>query len=313
MAISDSAHTICTIYKDLNLPHKTKYVITAVKFCGKWVFVKSCDTASYDMIGGNIWNNEPPETALRRALYNKAGIVAGKIFEVAAYSLSTGNKKVGTAGRTTTYGKLYYTECICMGKTPNHKTEEVLCCDQELPANQYLHPDISQPLMRKVKNWLECGGREEGTPFAFEKLCGAVTFCRENGIVKYILIKNLSGHIGFPKGHAENGESELDTAKREVFEETGLTPELFTDFRHSFRYIAPSEVNGFLPGADMHKLAVYFAARFTSDKIPQIKIQEEEVLEWWIVPYPDAMKLLNKNADRRMLELVNHWIEQNHK
>ena len=61
----------------------------------------------------------------------------------------------------------------------------------------------------------------------------------------------------------------------------------------------------------MHKLAVYFAARFTSDKIPQIKIQEEEVLEWWIVP--DAMKLLNKNADRRMLELANHWIEQNHK
>ena len=47
---------------------------------------------------------------------------------------------------------------------------------------------------------------------AFEKLCGAVTYCRENGIIKYILIKNLSGHIGFPKGHSENGESEQQTA-----------------------------------------------------------------------------------------------------
>ena len=80
MAISDSAHTICTIYKNLNLPHKTKYVITAVRFREKWVFVKSRETASYEMIGGSIWNNESPETALRRALYDKAGIIAGKIF-----------------------------------------------------------------------------------------------------------------------------------------------------------------------------------------------------------------------------------------
>lgn len=61
----------------------------------------------------------------------------------------------------------------------------------------------------------------------------------------------------------------------------------------------------------MHKLAVYFAARFTPEEIPQITIQEEEVLKWWFVPYDEAMKLLNKNADKRMLELANRWIEQN--
>lgn len=52
-----------------------------------------------------------------------------------------------------------------------------------------------------------------------EKTCGSVMFTRENGIKKYLLIKNDSGHIGFPKGHVEYGESEAETAEREVFEE----------------------------------------------------------------------------------------------
>ncbi|MFR1518017.1 MAG: NUDIX domain-containing protein [Clostridia bacterium] len=309
--MSGGANTVCTIYKDFELSHKTKYVITAVRFRGQWVFVRSHGTAAYQMIGGPVRNNESPETALRRELYIKAGIVAGKIYGISSYSLSTGNRRIGTAGRTTTYGKLYYTECVCMGKAPNNKTEEILFSENELSFHQYLHPDTYEPLMRKTKSWLGSGAAETSVPFAFEKLCGAVTYCRENGIVKYILIKNLSGHIGFPKGHAENGESELETARREVFEETGLTPEIFTDFRYHFKYVAPSEANGSLPGADMHKLAVYFTARFTREEIPQIKIQEEEVLKWWFVPYGEAMKLLNKNADKRMLELANRWIEQN--
>ncbi|HIU30213.1 MAG TPA: NUDIX domain-containing protein, partial [Candidatus Egerieisoma faecipullorum] len=192
------------------------------------------------MIGGAVRNNEPPETALRRQLYDKAGIVAGKIYEIASYSLSSGSGKVGTAGRTTTYAKLYYTECSCMGTLPNNKTEEVLCSASELSAQQYLHPETSQPLMRKAICWLAGGGAERQAPFAFEKLCGAVTYCRENGIIKYILIKNLSGHIGFPKGHSENGESEQETAQREVYEETGLKPVLLTDFRHTFQYVTPS-------------------------------------------------------------------------
>lgn len=304
-------NTICTIFKDLALPHKTKYVAAAVRFQGQWVFIRSRSAEAYEMIGGSVRNSEPPETALRRQLYDKAGIVAGKIYEIASYSLSSGSGKVGTAGRMTTYAKLYYTECSCMGTLPNNKTEEVLCSASELPAQQYLHPETSQPLMRKAICWLAGGGAERQAPFAFEKLCGAVTYCRENGIIKYILIKNQSGHIGFPKGHSENGESEQQTAQREVYEETGLKPVLLTDFRHTFQYVAPSEANGSLPGADMHKLAVYFAARFTPEEIPQITIQEEEVLKWWFVPYDEAMKLLNKNADKRMLELANRWIEQN--
>ena len=103
-------NTICTIFKDLALPHKTKYVAAAVRFQGQWVFIRSRSAEAYEMIGGSVRNSEPPETALRRQLYDKAGIVAGKIYEIASYSLSSGSGKVGTAGRMTTYAKLYYTE-----------------------------------------------------------------------------------------------------------------------------------------------------------------------------------------------------------
>jgi len=47
-------------------------------------------------------------------------------------------------------------------------------------------------------------------------------FKKEKGEIEYLLIKHLSGHWGFPKGHKESGESDIETAKREFCEETGI-------------------------------------------------------------------------------------------
>jgi bis(5'-nucleosidyl)-tetraphosphatase len=38
-----------------------------------------------------------------------------------------------------------------------------------------------------------------------------------------LLIQHYSGHWAFPKGHSESGETPIQTAKRELFEETGLS------------------------------------------------------------------------------------------
>ena len=51
----------------------------------------------------------------------------------------------------------------------------------------------------------------------YEKSCGAVVFTRIDNNIKYLLIQNLEGIYGFPKGHVEDGESETQTAIREVF------------------------------------------------------------------------------------------------
>lgn len=306
-------NTFCTIYKNSEFTHRISYITVAVKFHDKWLFLKSEEPTGYKMISGAVKNGELSENAIRRELYNKAGIVAAQVYEVAIYSISSGHGRFKAAGRTSSYGKLFFADCVCLGKTPKATPFKVELLD-ELPAeSQYINPYTCAPLMKKAVNWLSSGEIENITPYAFEKLCGAVTYCNDGGIIKYILIKNLSGHIGFPKGHAENHETEFDTATREVFEETGLKPQIFTNFRHCFSYNAPGSPVSSNRKLMLHKTAIYFVAKFQDTDIPNIKIQEEEVLNWWLVPYDEAIKLLNKHTDKRLLDLAKNYIEKTEK
>lgn len=56
-----------------------------------------------------------------------------------------------------------------------------------------------------------------------EKSCGALVYRKYHGNTEILLIKHLnSGHWSFPKGHVEEGETEVETAIREIKEETGI-------------------------------------------------------------------------------------------
>ena len=313
LKMAQASNAFCTIYKNSEFTHEVKYITVAVRFNNKWLFLKSNNPTQFRIISGAVKKGENHDAAVRRELYSKAGIVAAQVYEVAIYSISTGLDKFRKTSRNITYGKLFYAECVCLGKNPHSKQADIALLDTEPSDLQYLLPNISVPLMHKIKCWLASGEEENQLPYAFEKLCGAVTYCNDNGIIKYILIKNLSGHIGFPKGHAENNESEDDTARREVFEETGLKPQFDERFRHSFGYTAPGPILSNNRKTLLHKTAVYFVAKFPAEDIPNIKIQEEEVLNWWLIPYDEATKLLNKCTDRRLLALANSHIKQTEK
>ena len=51
-----------------------------------------------------------------------------------------------------------------------------------------------------------------------EKSCGCIVIDGRN----VLLVKQTKGHWSFPKGHMEEGESEIQTAVREVKEETNV-------------------------------------------------------------------------------------------
>ena len=56
-----------------------------------------------------------------------------------------------------------------------------------------------------------------------EKSCGALVYRKKQDKYELLLIKHrYGGHWSFPKGHVEQGENELQTALREIKEETGL-------------------------------------------------------------------------------------------
>tara|TARA_B100000482_G_scaffold160829_1_gene123430 strand:+ start:301 stop:714 length:414 start_codon:yes stop_codon:yes gene_type:complete len=72
-----------------------------------------------------------------------------------------------------------------------------------------------------------------------EKSCGIVLFNSD----EFLLIQHPTksngdeGHWDFPKGHVEGSETELETAKRELIEETGIVNfRLFDGFRHRIEY-----------------------------------------------------------------------------
>ena len=71
---------------------------------------------------------------------------------------------------------------------------------------------------------------------AEEKSCGAVIWRGTPGEHQYLLARHNGGHWSFPKGHVEGEETEIQTAQREILEETGLQAEIDTNFRQVVTY-----------------------------------------------------------------------------
>lgn len=72
---------------------------------------------------------------------------------------------------------------------------------------------------------------------SMEKSCGAVIYRKSNDNVEFLGVKSKgNGDWGFPKGHVEAGETEKETAKREILEETGLNISLIEGFRTKVEY-----------------------------------------------------------------------------
>ena len=96
-----------------------------------------------------------------------------------------------------------------------------------------------------------------------EKSCGIVLFRSED----FLLIQHsdklgVKGHWDFPKGHIEGNETELETATRELEEETGIREfQLVDDFKERISYnihrdskIIPKVVTFFLAESSTNKV-----------------------------------------------------------
>lgn len=131
-----------------------------------------------------------------------------------------------------------------------------------------------------------------------EKCAGAVTFTRDDGQVKYLIIQNLKGIYGYPKGHMEAGETEQETALREIFEETGIKVTLMDGFRYDDIHPIPEK-----PGVMKH--IVYFAAEFSGQK-PEY--QREELTGLHLMTYGQAMASFQYENSKDIMEKANAFI-----
>ena len=112
-----------------------------------------------------------------------------------------------------------------------------------------------------------------------EVSCGAVVFTRTAEGIRYVIIRSLEGFYGFPKGHMEMGETEQETALREIREEVGLKVRLLDGFREVHEYLMPKK-----PGA--MKRVVYFLAEYEDQPIAP---QAEELSQASLMTFEEAM------------------------
>lgn len=122
-----------------------------------------------------------------------------------------------------------------------------------------------------------------------EKSCGAVVFRREKDGLVFLIETMALGHISLPKGHVEAGETEEETARREIWEETGLRVRIDTRFRRTIRYS---------PRPGVEKDVVFFTAEAEEGDITP---QPEEVRRAEFLPMEEALGILTYASDREVL------------
>ena len=132
----------------------------------------------------------------------------------------------------------------------------------------------------------------------YEKACGAVVYTFLNGRIHYVIIQQQEGFHGFPKGHVEKNETEEETALREIYEEVGVRPTLIKGFKVIDEY-------PLLRKQHVIKQVVYFLAEYSSQAII---IQEEELLGAMLLPYEEAIKILDYESSRKVLAQADHFL-----
>ncbi|MDE6835197.1 MAG: NUDIX domain-containing protein [Ruminococcus sp.] len=135
----------------------------------------------------------------------------------------------------------------------------------------------------------------------YEKSCGAIVYRKFHGNTEILLIKHInSGHWSFPKGHVETGETEIETAKREIKEETAIDVIIDPTFRETVTYS---------PKKDTVKVVVYFLAKAKNvNFIPQ----EEEIAEIRWVDISYAGNILSYENDRTIVTRAKNAIKNTH-
>ncbi len=95
------------------------------------------------------------------------------------------------------------------------------------------------------------------------KAAGAIMYMIEDGVPKYLILRSAHhGEWGPPKGHADEGEAELETAMREIFEETGFSRSTFIPgFREVLEYKVDKKKKR------LKKEVIFFLAEMPNDEV----------------------------------------------
>ena len=115
-----------------------------------------------------------------------------------------------------------------------------------------------------------------------------------------LLIKQIEEHWSFPKGHAYWREVPIETARRELLEETGISDAyIIQDISFESNYI-------YSGGWITRKRKVIFFPGFVEKQ--GIKMQESEIVDYAWVNYQEARELMTYPDMMKMVDKVDNYL-----
>lgn len=120
---------------------KLKFVVIQARYKDKWIFVRHKERNTLEVPGGHIKENETPDEAAKRELFEESGAIKFVLRAICVYSVCRKDEEES-------YGMLYYGEVEEMGDLPEYEIAEVKLLD-ELP-NNLTYESIQPFLFEKV-------------------------------------------------------------------------------------------------------------------------------------------------------------------
>ncbi len=136
----------------------------------------------------------------------------------------------------------------------------------------------------------------------YEKSYGIVPVHEEHGEFLFLLVREKAGHWGLPKGHPEKGEGEVETARREFIEETGII---------DFEIVeGPSFLERYYIGDDKNKIektVKYFIAHIHETKVT---IPPDEIIGYGWFNYEDAQNMATHEDIKRIIREAKEYADK---
>ncbi|MEN9202936.1 MAG: NUDIX domain-containing protein [Thermostichus sp. DG_1_6_bins_120] len=128
----------------------------------------------------------------------------------------------------------------------------------------------------------------------------------------YLLVQHQKGHWAFPKGHKDGLETDLETARRELEEETGLTDyQLLTlpgqstplTLQESYCFTDPQ-------GNPIAKTVTYYIALLPPQfPPPPIRPQAAEIAAYRWCTYEEALEQISFEESRQLLRQCQIYLQ----
>ena len=129
------------------------------------------------------------------------------------------------------------------------------------------------------------------------KAAGAILYVVEKNVAKYLILRSAHhGEWGPAKGHADDGETEIETAMREIYEETGFRRSKFIPgFREVLTYKVDKKKKR------LKKEVIFFLCEMPADEV-EISDEHTEahlatIAELEIMLSHDDLKDIFRKAD----------------